>query len=306
MRTSEQLLNDLFELSPIQWNLELSKEYNMEYGSFIQYINTYEYKESSEDSIHHRISHIYDQPISPLGREPSDESPKVDITIRELSPLAVVNGQMFNQIIMCGFDAKNSDILGALIKGCVFRNCIFTGSFFTSSNIIFSKFIDCDFSNCDMSNVTIAKSQFYECVFSGAKLCQAILSDAILYKCQMFGCDLDDTHIITSSLHDCEIDNASLKRIQLLGGIVSYTSFENSNLIDANLFDMSVISIDLTLATLDGVILCDVMSTSLKIDPMYAHIFGLGTDEYADDGDENDGEGGIPGFDSDDSDSEEV
>jgi uncharacterized protein YjbI with pentapeptide repeats len=96
-----------------------------------------------------------------------------------------------------------------------------------------------------------------------------------------------------------------LKRIELLGGIVSYTSFENSNLSDANMFDMSIISIDLTLATLDGIVLCDVMSTSLKIDPMYAHLFGLDFEGDDMDGDDED-EGGIPGFDSDDSDSEEV
>lgn len=277
MRTSDELLTDLSTMDSMQWNTALALEYGMDYNSFMLKMNTYMYIATSEDAIHHRLTLIYDDP-SENGIE--NETILVpDITTRKINDLVMYEGEVIDNVIFSDFSCENSSLIGVLITGSLFRNCIFTGSILQNMRIINSKFIDCDFSKCDLSGTVIAKSQFYECVFNNSKMGQMTLSDVIIHTSQFINVDMDDSHIITTNMHDCNMDNSSLKRLHLLGGILSYITFNNSNLTDSSLIDMNLIYINAATATMEDIVVCSTMSTSIIINEMYVELFNSFQDE---------------------------
>lgn len=287
MRDSTELAEDLSNLSSMDWNIKLAKEYGMTHDQFISTVNSYAYISTSEDAIHSKMKPLHlvkpnepkrsdsDSIINISVVDDMDNSVKISSIVRNLGSLLIDPGGIIIQKIMCGFICEDSLLSNTLIKSSVFNNCIFTNSDFACSKIIQTKFIDCDFTNTDFRGAVVSKSQFYECVFNESQLAQIIMSDVILYKCQIQHTDSDDTTFITCTMHDCDFSNTHLKRSKILGSVLSYSIFNNTILNEMELYDTNLISIDLSKSEMRGITLCDCSSTSLKIDSIYAEQFGF-------------------------------
>ena len=285
MRNSDQLIHDMSELTPIEWNNELAKEYNLPFDDFLKIVSSYEYVAVSEDNIHHKMKKLtnIDSEKIETNNEDNGEKLIINSSFRDIGDIEFDSGDIIDQMIFCGFTFNESTIAYVLFKNTILNNCISTESDFSNVRFIQCKLIDCDFSKSNMSGAIFTKTAFYDCNFKNARLSNSSFYDCIFYNCQFYDADCDYILINSSLIHNCFFDNSSMRGSSFIASSVSNTSFVNTNLRDSSLFDTNLITINFKKSLLDDVFLSGVISSDVDIDVIYAEIFGININNDDDD-----------------------
>lgn len=292
MRNAKELLNDMTELTSVEWNTKLAEEYCMNFDTFSRFVSTYEYIQVSEDNIHHKMKPLKEiDPNKPeqtlmenISGDSDEDCLQISTSMRDLGNVEFEAGDIMDQMIFCGFMFSESLVTSSLFKNCIFNNCISNNSDFTSSRIIQSKFIDCDFSDSNFDGTVFVKCVFFDCNLKNLRLSNVDFYDCLIYNCDLYDSDLDYSSFTTTLIHNCNFNNSHLRNSSWISTSVSYCNFVNTNMRDSSLYDCNLISVDYNKSHLDGVFMASSMATNVEADMMYANIFGLGdSEEYDED-----------------------
>lgn len=289
MRNSDQLIHDMSDMSPIEWNNELAKEYGLTFDEFLKLVSNYEYVTVSEDNIHHKMKKLTEIDSEKVNAENSksetEEVLVINSSFRNIGNIEFDPGDILDQMIFCGFTFNESTVSSVMFKNSILNNCISTDSDFSNARFIQCKLIDCDLSRSDLSGVVFTKTAFYDCNFKNARLSNSSFYDCIFYNCQFYDSDCDYLQINSSLIHNCIFDNSSMRAISSIASSISNTSFTNTNLRDSSLFDTNLITVDFKKSLLDNVFLSGTVSSDVDIDVIYADIFGINLKSNDDDED---------------------
>ena len=286
MRNSKELLNDMGELTSIEWNTKLAEEYCLSFEVFHRYVSNYEYVQISEDNIHHKMKPLKE--IDPNMSEKtvmdnfsgeSDECLSISTSMRDLGQIEFEAGDIIDNIIYCGFLFNDSFMASSLYKNSIFNNCVSVNTDFSNSKIIQSKFIDCDFSDSTFDGATFIKCIFFDCNFKNARMSNVSFYDCLIYNCDFYESDFDYSDLSTSLIHNCNICNAHMRNVTLTSCSFSYCDFSNTNLRDSSIFDCNLISVDFSKSLLDGMFMAGSLATNVEVDEMYSNLFGIDSDD---------------------------
>lgn len=299
MRNAEEIIKDLGELSPIEWNSALAKEYDLSEEEFIKIVSAYNYTVLSEDNIHHKMKPVYAIISEKLTNKPIEDNKsikdiiKISSVVRDVGGILFELGDVLDQMIFCGFVMRESQMSALIIKNCIFNNCTMVGTNFQSTRFIQCKFIDCDFSGADFSSSLFIKCQFFENNFRNATCNDLKIYDGAFYNCELFESDFDGSSVVNTLIHGTSFVNGSFKNIDFLSTVITYCDFKNSSLKNSSFLDCNLISIDLRDSTLNGLALVGTYKSALLVDAMYSDLFEGSSDDSEnsdssfDDGDED-------------------
>ena len=138
------------------------------------------------------------------------------------------------------------------LKGCVFQNCRILGSKLSNISAWDCSFRSCDFSNCAMEEGYFQRCEFLGCKLIGANAYGTVLKDVYLEDCNCKMWNLSSATVKTVAFNRCDCSAALFRQWTRKE---KELSFHESRLSGCNFFGTSLNGVDLSTASIDGLIL---------------------------------------------------
>jgi uncharacterized protein YjbI with pentapeptide repeats len=302
MRNEDTLISDLFRLSSFQWNEELSKEFNLEFGSLIVALNDYNYSQPSEKTIHESLLKSPVNSTTGLDFESDEEKPPISdpsqigriiSTVRRgISNVSIEYGKTFRSYMFFGIDFTSCDLPGIVMDGCIFSNCSFIDCIFPSGYFASGKFVECQFNGCDLGDANFNKVGLFGVTFIDCNLEGANFFDCVQHIVLYYNCEMDGVTFISGSLHKVEVESSSLKKITLAGMIISASQFMNSSLKGGQIINnrfvgcgFSRLHVDSAIQAANAYLGCNIPS---ELEDFFMEDLEEGSNEDGEDGEDGD------------------
>lgn len=320
MRNQDELLRDLIEMEPLNWNTSLAEEFNFDFETMIEAMNEFNYIQPTEDTIHtamltpreiarHRQkTNMIEEPIDDdstfeVPEELVKDVPSVmkiignvrrDICNYEFGGDVQFNGLMIFGIIFDSCDFSNIHVDDCIFNNCTFKDCDFSEIVMNSSKIIDCEFVSCDFSEAELIKVTSHGNIYNSCDFDDSNSYE-VLSHLSAY----IGCDFEAARLLACSLQRTTFLNCPSKRIKLIENVISGSDMGNCDFRKSRWIGNTIMSLVVDQCHLDASMQYDnkilTLSASSDIADFFVDNYGEETDE-GDDDDDGDETPEFPGF----------
>ena len=242
-RSSNELFNDLINLTADKWNSRLSDELGIDVELLRNSVTGKEALTINEDRIHLSMQR---------NKIPESMDSKGEFVPTKLT-----------KYVLRGHDGV------ARIKSISCTGKVLVGIDFSGSDLPDSYFCDCVFFNCDLSNIKLRNATFINCVINGtflndtdltgsifirtrildSNLSNIILDDSIITDCMLIGNQMlhssfHRSRILSSGLIDCFVSNSSYEEASLIGSSITHSNCVDCNMNGIKLIDSIFISTD--------------------------------------------------------------
>lgn len=201
MRNSQQLFNDLVNLTADEWNTKMSADIGISVEQLRAHLVVKETLTRSEDRLNitvkkAKLSTEFKKETNSVG-ESFLTTPKLSKYVLRMrdgdEPIAYSIACTGKYII--GMDFRESELSGSYFCDCVFFNCDFSQSKMDTTVFNGCVINNCFFHDIDLSMSYIIRSSILDSVFNDSTLNNSTIIDTMFIGVQAMMCKMSDTRI---------------------------------------------------------------------------------------------------------------